>query len=104
MGKRLIEKTKTAQKSTEYRYFLNLFFGKYWLCIRADSFIEAHPLSSGKGFVVPCHYREAARTQASLLFTSHVILGKDCSGIKKKAHGVEIEGSVELSEILSLST
>lgn len=61
-------------------------------------------LFSGVGFVVPCHYRGAMGTQPSLLFTSLVIPGMDCTGMKKTADRLEIEGSVELSDILSLST
>jgi len=92
---------RKAEKSSEYRYFQKLSF----------SFVPEQIVSweqvyffSGVGFVVPCHYRRAMGTQPSLLFTSLVILGMDCTGIKKTADRLEIEGSVELSDILSLST
>ncbi len=86
-----------AQKSAKYRYFQKPYF----------SFVSEQIVSQeqiyfflGVGFVVPCHHRAAMGTQLSLLFTSHVILGMDCTWMKK----TEIDSSVELSDILSLST
>lgn len=91
-------------KSCEIHRIQIFFFYFSFVSEQIVSWEQIYFFFLGVGFVVPCHHRAVLGTQPSLLFTSHVILGMDCTGMKKTADRLEIEGSVELSDILSLST